>query len=583
MAKIRIIEISNFRAIKGLRWLPGPGVNCLIGPGDSGKSSILEAIDLCLGARRSVTFSDADFHLLDTSSPITVALTVGALDDSAKSLDSYGQFLRGFNLATGELEDEPASGLETVITLMMNVGADLDPQWSLYSERSIATGVSRNLSWGDRQKLAPTRVGNYGDAHLAWRRGSVLHRLSDDTIDVSAALAAVARDARASFGDQAEVQLKNTLDVVASSAKAVGIDLGGGAKALLDVGAVSFAGGSIALHDGGGVPLTSLGVGSTRLLVTALQREVASKTGIILLDELEHGLEPHRIIRLIGLLGAKEKDPPQQAFVTTHSPVALKEFSGDQLFIVGKDPAAHSVAAVGTTDEMQGTIRKYPDAFLASSVLVCEGPSEVGFVRGLNRYVIAKGSSGIEARGIALADGGGGSPTTLINRAEVFRRLGYRTAVFMDSDLPVDATVENAYTKAGGTVIRWLVGHALEDALFQSMPDDAVDALIDRAIELHGEEAIDANITSKSDGKIKLLDVRYERLMEGYSSATRTLLGRAARVDGKKARKGGWFKSLGYMEDVACDIVLPCKENWDASFKQRIAELLNWIRRARRD
>jgi AAA ATPase domain len=96
MARIRVVEVSNFRAIKELKWLPGPGINCLIGPGDSGKSSILEAIDLCLGARRSITFSDADFYRLDTAAPIKVALTIGALDDSTKSLDTYGQFLRGF-------------------------------------------------------------------------------------------------------------------------------------------------------------------------------------------------------------------------------------------------------------------------------------------------------------------------------------------------------------------------------------------------------------------------------------------------------------------------------------------------------
>jgi putative ATP-dependent endonuclease of the OLD family len=138
MAKIRVLEISNFRAIKELRWLPGSGVNCLIGPGDSGKSSILEAIELCLGARRTVTVSDADFYGLDTASPIRVSLTIGGLDDSTKSLDSYGQFLRGFNRDTGDLDDEPDSGLETVITLVVKVSADLDPQWALYSERANA-------------------------------------------------------------------------------------------------------------------------------------------------------------------------------------------------------------------------------------------------------------------------------------------------------------------------------------------------------------------------------------------------------------------------------------------------------------
>jgi len=54
MARIRKVEIRNFRSIRALDWLPSPGINCLIGPGDSGKSTILDAIDLCLGARRSV-------------------------------------------------------------------------------------------------------------------------------------------------------------------------------------------------------------------------------------------------------------------------------------------------------------------------------------------------------------------------------------------------------------------------------------------------------------------------------------------------------------------------------------------------
>jgi putative ATP-dependent endonuclease of the OLD family len=142
---------------------------------------------------------------------------------------------------------------------------------------------TRSLTWGDRQKMAPTRIGSYGDARLAWRRGAVLHRLSDEIVDVSAALATVARDARASFGDQADAQLRKTLDIVQTSAKAVGIDLGTGAKALLDVQVVSFVGGSIAVHDGNGVPLSGLGFGSTRMLIALLQREIASKTGIILL------------------------------------------------------------------------------------------------------------------------------------------------------------------------------------------------------------------------------------------------------------------------------------------------------------
>ncbi|WP_424178270.1 AAA family ATPase [Yoonia sp. TsM2_T14_4] len=51
MPTIRKIDIQNFRSIKSLSWCPSEGFNCLIGPGDAGKTTILDAIDLCLGAR----------------------------------------------------------------------------------------------------------------------------------------------------------------------------------------------------------------------------------------------------------------------------------------------------------------------------------------------------------------------------------------------------------------------------------------------------------------------------------------------------------------------------------------------------
>jgi len=85
-------------------WAPSAGINCLIGPGDSGKSSVLEAIDLCLGARRSARFSDTDFHLLNVAHPIQITVTVGALPDELLNLDTYGEFLRGFDTNTKLVE-----------------------------------------------------------------------------------------------------------------------------------------------------------------------------------------------------------------------------------------------------------------------------------------------------------------------------------------------------------------------------------------------------------------------------------------------------------------------------------------------
>ena len=58
--------------------------------------------------------------------------------------------LCGFDPKTGTVEDEPANGAETVLTLQLTVASDLEPAWTLISERAQAQGQSRNLNWQDR-------------------------------------------------------------------------------------------------------------------------------------------------------------------------------------------------------------------------------------------------------------------------------------------------------------------------------------------------------------------------------------------------------------------------------------------------
>ena len=139
---------------------------------------------------------------------------------------------------------------------------------------------------------------------------------------------------------------------------------------------------------------------------------------------------------------------------------------------------------------------------------------------------------------------------------------------------------ENAFSTMGGAVIRWQDRHALEDALFEGLPDDAVDLLIERAIDLHGDDAVDANIKSKSAGRLSLADIRAERARGGYSQETRKALGEASRQNGGRAGKTGWFKTIAFMEDVAFEVVLPCSKRCTTEFKRRVIDLLKWIKSA---
>lgn len=572
MTRLRLLEIRNFRSIQTLDWMPSNGVNCIIGPGDSGKSTILDAIDLCLGARRSALFGDTDFFNLDVTRTILISVTLGALPDALVNIDSYGEFLRGFDIGTGQIEDEPRAGLETVLTLRLEVKSDLDPSWTLYSDRAAQQQLERSLAWKDRSLLTPARIGTYANTNLSWARSSVLNRLTEERATLGSELAGAARAARTTFGAQADAQLAQTLQVVTQTAASLGVPVGKSAQALLDAHSVSIGDGAIALHSETGIPLRSLGTGSGRLLVAGLQRAAAAAATIALVDEVEYGLEPHRLMRFLDSVGAKDATQPLQVFMTTHSPVTLRELTGNQLYVVRQRSDIHTVTCAGTDDGIQGTLRKAAEAFLSKAVIVCEGASEVGFARGMDQWWVHCGATSFLAHGGSYVDAGGGSPDQCFIRGEAFLKLGYRVLVFVDADKPVSTVgLVERFTAAGGQYLTWRPGLALEDELFLHSSNDAVHALLIKAEEMVGRELMAEHIKSKSNGQVTLDAIAAERLNGGYTRASRELLGLAARNN-----KNGWFKSVSSFQEIAKDIVGPNIANAEQGFIEVTNRLWGW-------
>jgi putative ATP-dependent endonuclease of the OLD family len=572
--KIRHIEIKNFRSIKDLVWLPSPRINCLIGPGDTGKTTILDAIDACLSVKRSVDFCDSDFHELDVEKPIVIRVTLGDLPDHLMDLDSYGEVLRGFSEETHVIEDEPRDGLEIVLTMELRVTADLEAKRTLYSERTFSDTYQKQLLWKDRALFAPSRIGSHSHTNLSWTRNSVLSKLSETKLAVGTDLVAAARDARKAFGNRAGSQLTQVLELVTQKAAELGVDVGETALALLDANALSFSDGAICLHAENGVPLRSLGTGSTRLILASLHREAAITASTLLVDEVEHGLEPHRLIRLLHSLGSKDAGtPPLQVFMTTHSPVVVRELAGDQLVIVRRVPnGKHSTKILGTDDAIQGVARTYPEAFLARTIVVCEGASEVGLLRGVDRYYVSQGKHSAYASATAFVDAGGRSPGHILQKAQVFAQWGYTALAFLDSDVPIDDFDVDVAECNGVDVRTWAGSLALEEALFKLLPDHAVTALITLAIELNSEALVAGALEAVSDGNFTLTDVR--ALVGGdaaYSSDERSLLGRAAKLTTRDTKNGpgrkGWFKSISKMERVGADVLGPHLADSDSTLQ----------------
>lgn len=560
MARVRFIEIRNFRSIKEFNWAPGHGLNCLIGPGDTGKSTVLDAVELALAVRSSIAFSDTDFYQLDVTQPIVITVTLGDLPAHLMDVDHFGEVLRGFDPINVKLADEPGLDLETVLSVQLQVDADLDPRWRLYSDRTATADPPKTLGWTARNLLVPMRLGGHPSSNLSWARGSVLNKLSEERADISAELAKAARDARAGFGETASVQLKTTLDTVTQTAKDLGVTVGAQTRALLDVHAVAFGEGSVSLHNEAGIPLRSLGSGSKRLLLAGLHRQAAERTPITLVDEVEFGLEPHRLTRLLHSLGSKAKNPPLQVFMTTHSPVTVRELSGDQLHVLRQSGGKHSAKAAGTSDAIQSTLRLDPEAFLAYTVYVCEGASEVGLLRGFDLWTSAQWpDKSLHALGSAFVDTGGGSPDKCLMRAKAIAELGYRVVAFIDNDSTPTPAAVKALQDAGGTIVTWAPGLALEDVLFTAFSDEVVDKLIDRALEVAGRDTVNQTLAKAASGQnITIEAIQAARTAAGrYSEDQRRLLGAAART-----RRQGWFKSITKMEGVARDILAP---NWEAA------------------
>lgn len=507
--KIRHIEIKNFRGISSLEWAPSEHMNCLIGAGDAGKTTIIDAIELTLAPHKyQANFDDADFFKGKHEQPIQLTITLGDLPEGFKALTKYGEYLRGWDAAKQVIIDEPdeGGGLEYALSVRLTMDQTLEPKWSFYTERFVEdTRPERGLTFEDRQMIAPTRLGVYTSRHLAWGKQSILLRLTRKDPLGGNILTQARRAARNHFTESGEELFKEVVGQIVELGSSVGVKLGEDISARLDVEGISVTSGGISLHEGD-VPLRLLGMGSARLLVAALQDRAAASAPFALIDELEHGLEPHRISRLLRYLKSEREDVRPQLFVTTHSPVVLEELNVNDLAIVRRNLSTGEVTVISAKTDMaevdpQAPLRKSPNAYLARSVLVCEGKTEVGVVRGLDQYWVKNSHDPLASVGVVPTNGGGKDYAPKL--AKHFSKLRYRVALFMDNDKePDDPAILPELEHLGVKIMRWEKGKATEDVLFHDLGDTALKHLVELLEGEKGLATIPEQMNSKANSKL---------------------------------------------------------------------------------
>ena len=578
MVAVRHVNINWYRCIESLEWHPKPGVNALIGAGDSGKTTILDAIERTLDFGRSAQISETDFHRLDTSKPIDILVSLGDLGEELLAQKQYDSFFRGYDSATGKIYDEPVADSEYILTLRLTIGTDLIPVHRLYSERQKDEDPVEPL-YKHRGILSARRLGVYARSELTWGRGSLISRIDEKNPSTAAALLKARISARQSFSEETGSSFESTLDLVAQAALRLAGPLGDKPLALLSMDPGRAA---VSIHDANGVPAANLGTGSARLLVAALMHHAAG-SNICLVDEIETGLEPHRITNLLMELGHKNRGgdrtagEPQQVILTTHSPVVLRELTADQVHVVRcpreGSKGGHSVNWAGRNETRQKALRACAEAFLAPRILVCEGKTEYGFVRGIDQWSHKNGRTTHATFGVCAADGGGGEA---INRALAFAELGYEVALFRDDDVPLVKKQADKLDRAGVRVISWPHGMATEHALFTFCPAAAIPILIQIAEETRGRSTIEGDVAKVTDGIHSLAE-----LAERHDEEARGILVAAST---RKETKGGaprdlnWYKLIEPGERIASEVVCAHYSGFGAPFKAVIQRLSNWIR-----
>ncbi|KMJ87822.1 hypothetical protein ACH58_25950 [Achromobacter xylosoxidans] len=495
--QIRHLKITNFRGIAALDWTPDSAFCCFIGAGDSGKSTLLDAAEAALSSRW-FSFTEPDFLNCDTSKPIVIEATVGELSKALKSDERLGLYIRGWT-AAGELRDEPEDDDEPVLTVRLMVDAAMEPSWELVCNR---LGEPRTLSNRDRSLFGLVRLAGEDARHLAWGQGSVLARLTGDNKEAAARLAEAYRAARASANLGDIDSLADAAEMAERFAKGLGAYVEGAYEPGLELGRSGLSSGSIALHDSG-VPLRLAGLGTRRLATLAIQKSAIAEGAIVLVDEIEHGLEPHRIIAAIAQLKSDQtkaqgaRKPIGQILMTTHSDVALSEAGADSLrmVLISRPSRMMTVAHPGSPDTIRPLMRFTPRALFARRILVTEGNTELGLLLGLREnWPTRHDNQPIEQLGAAIADGNGEQACSM---ALALASLGYATAIYRDSDTAL--TVATLANLARADIPVFEYGDALntEQAIFSAASDSMVQELLTYSREERGDDAINNNLDIK--------------------------------------------------------------------------------------
>jgi AAA15 family ATPase/GTPase len=563
MAKIHSVKISNFRGIKNFdETFYGEKVVCLVGRGESGKTTILEAISHTLSGRWGLSFYDTDFYNTNTENPIEVEVTLTNVPEELFSEFKFGLHIRVINPEDNSIVDGVEEGeddWEKALTIKLEVDESLEPEWFVINERQDP----KNISSKDRSLLGVFLIADSTDSHFSWNQGnplySLLRRKTKETdVQGKSLIAKAFREAKSSIDEYSFEIFSEAIEDIQKATSDLGLDVGEVTTAM-DFKKIFVGHNSVSLHEDKKVPFRLKGKGSKRLISLGIQKVLASDDGVILIDEVEQGLEPDRAKNLVRAL---ESGDVGQIFLSTHSQNVVEELEANHIYIVINDDGSVHCSNDGS-EQVQKIYRACPEAIYAKKVIICEGKTEIGICRAIDKYRVGVGKDSLAKIGVVYSLGEGSG---LVDKAKTVKELGLDTSLFCDSDDDNVNSEKETLTSLGVSVFDWEDDNKTEMQVFKDLPWDGVKELVQYRIDEKGLNSVNNQISQNEDNWSKKID-------DLNSDSGRESLAKAS-----TGSNNNWFKSIRAGEAMGNIIFNYLDQIEDgARLKQKLSQLMDWI------
>ena len=435
----------------------------VLGGGDVGKTTILEAISLLLSPTNAGTASDTDYYARDVEAGFGIEAvfslpSASGISDQVKP--SWPWEWNGTEAVVPAVDPAVGPVGDPVYRLSVRGTEDLELSYEILQP----DGNSDRLTVGLRRSIGLVRLGGHDHTERDLRlvRGSALDRLLWDRALRSRIASSLAdTDVAQTLSAGAKEALKTLEGAFRQEGLPDGLDLsitGSPGPSIASMVGLSATFEEIRL------PLTTWCTGTRRLAALVIGEQNQGKEPITVVDEIERGLEPYRqraVVEKLDLGGA-------QAFVTTHSPSVVAAASKARFWYVDH------LGRLGGLDDSR-TVRhrtRDPEAYLARLVIIAEGKTEVGFASVLLERALG---SPLERYGVHVSDGGGHESS--LGLLEALSDAGIGLGGFVDEEGRHPQRWRKVIDRQGPVVFRWASG-CVEENVVAAVPDDSFEELV---------------------------------------------------------------------------------------------------------